>query len=216
LANLFLHYALDSWMAREFPAVAFERYADDAVYHCRSERQAQQLREAIAERLAGLGLVLHPIKTRVVYCKDSNRAGSYEHERFDFLGYTFRPRLARNRAGGYFVSFTPAVSDDAVKAMGLQMRRWRLHLWSGSTLSELAVAINAIVQGWINYYGRFYRSRLRPLLSRIDDYLVRWLRRKYRRFRHSAGKAWRALARIAAREPDLFAHWRYGLRLTAG
>ena len=123
------------WMAREFPAVPFERYCDDAVVHCGSERQAQQIRDAIAERMAQVGLELHPDKTRIVYCKDGTRRGSHEHEQFDFLGYTFRPRLAKSRRGDFFVSFLPAVSDDAAKAIRQEIRRWRLHQRSDKPLT---------------------------------------------------------------------------------
>ena len=148
LANIFLHYALDLWLGREFPDVPFARYADDEILHCKTEAQAQVLREAIIERLAQVGLELNLDKTRIVYCKDSDRTGSYEHEQFDFLGYTFRPRLARSKTGKKFVSFLPAVSEDAAKAMRRTIKRWRLHLRSGSTLADLAQEINSTVRGW--------------------------------------------------------------------
>jgi RNA-directed DNA polymerase len=177
LANIFLQYALDLWLCREFPAVPFERYADDAILHCNSKAQAQELRDAIIERLAQVGLELNLDKTRIVYCKDANRTGSDEHEQFTFLGYTFRPRSARNRRGETFVSFSPAVSGDNAKRIGREIKRWRLHLWSGQTLADLAQAINPIVRGWIDFYGRFYRSELNSLLRRIDEYLARWAMR---------------------------------------
>jgi RNA-directed DNA polymerase len=210
LANLFLHYALDLWLVREFPEVPFERYADDAILHCKSEQQARVVLDAIVERLAQVGLELNLDKTRIVYCKDSNRKGSHEHEQFTFLGYTFRPRPAWNRRGELFVSFAPAVSDDNKKAIGRRIKRWRLHLWSGQTLADLAEAINQIVRGWISYYGRFYRSELISLLRVIDEYLVRWAMRKYKRLRGRPTRAWRFLATVARREPGLFAHWQAG------
>jgi len=183
LANLLMHYAFDLWMTRTFPGVPFERYCDDAVVHCTSKEQAEQVRDAIANRLKECQLELHPVKTRIVYCKDANRRGSHEHESFTFLGYTFRPRLARSKRGGAFVSFLPAIGDDERKRIGRVIRRWRLHRWSGSTLTDLAKAINAEVQGWINYYGRFYRSELNRLLRRINEYLIRWARCKFKRLR---------------------------------
>ena len=207
LANLFLHYALDLWLGREFPDVPFERYADDVILHCKIEAQAQLVRDAIIERLAQVGLELNLDKTRIVYCKDSNRDGAHEHERFTFLGYTFRPRPARNRRGELFVSFAPAVSDDAAKAICRRIKRWRLHLWSGQSLADLAEAINPIVRGWIDFYGRFYRSRLISLLRRIDDYLARWAMRKYKRLRGRPTRAHGFLASVARREPKLFVHW---------
>ena len=214
LANLFLHYAFDKWLTREFPTVEFERYADDAVVHCATETQARQVLDAIARRMAQVGLELHPDKTRIVYCKQDGRPGSHEHERFNFLGYTFRPRLAKNRFGRFFVGFLPAISDDAAKAKRQEIRNWKLHRRSDKTLKDLAREVNPIVQGWINYYGRFYKSMLAPLLRRIDEYLVRWAMRKYKRLRRRRTRAWGWLASVAGREPNLFAHWRMGVRPT--
>jgi RNA-directed DNA polymerase len=209
LANLFLHYALDAWLRRTFPSVPFERYADDVIVHCASLAQAEQVQEAIRRRLAECGLQLHPDKTRIVYCKDSGRPGSYEHVSFDFLSYTFRPRKAKDKNGRFFTSFLPAVSDTAAKSMRQEIRRWRLHLWTSQDLRDIAAFIDPIVRGWINYYGRFYRSRLSTtVLRQINEYLIRWAMRKYARLRHSRRRAARLLARISRSNPDLFAHWR--------
>jgi len=212
LANLYLHYAFDMWLAREHPGVAFERYCDDAVIHCTSQAQAVMVRDALAARLAEVGLELHPAKTRVVYCKDADRRGDHEVTSFTFLGYTFRPRLAENRWGKHFVSFLPAVSKDAVKAMSREIRSWHIARRSDKSLTDLAQMVNSIVQGWINYYGRFYKSMLYPLLRRINEHLVRWACRKYKRLRRREKRARELLARAARRYPALFAHWRFGLK----
>jgi RNA-directed DNA polymerase len=206
LANLFLHYAFDMWMAREFPSCPFERYADDAVVHCATLRQARQVLEAIAARMEQLGLSLHPDKTKIVYCKDGNRPGSYEHVSFTFLGFEFRARAARGKNGKKFTSFLPAVSKDALKKMSAQVRSWRLHLRTGHTIGSLAREINPVVRGWMQYYGAFYRSALLPLLRRINAYLVRWLRKKYKRLR-PLKKARECWERVTAQYPWLFAHW---------
>jgi RNA-directed DNA polymerase len=212
LANLFLHYAFDVWMGKQFPDLQFERYCDDAVVHCKTEKQAQFVRDAIAGRLAQCGLELHPDKTRIVYCKDADRRATYANERFDFLGYTFRPRLSKGKAGKFLVNFSPAVSSEALKKMGRELRSWRLNLRSDKTLGDLAHMFNIVVQGWINYYGRFYRSALYPLLRRINEYLVRWAKRKYKRLHGNDRRARRWLVRVAKREPKLFVHWRQGVR----
>ncbi|WP_308020297.1 reverse transcriptase domain-containing protein [Streptomyces sp. LS1784] len=123
LANLFLHYAFETWMAREYPTVQFERYADDAVLHCASESQAQEVLAALSDRMVEVGLRLHPDKTRIVYCKDGVRPGSYEHEAFTFLGYTFRARRSRSRRGNLFLSFDPAISREALTKIGREVRR---------------------------------------------------------------------------------------------
>jgi RNA-directed DNA polymerase len=212
LANLYLHYAFDTWLAREFPAVTFERYCDDAVIHCGSEEQARLVRDALAQRLAQVGLELHPDKTRIVYCKDADRRDDHEVTSFTFLGYTFRPRLAKNRWGKHFVNFLPAVSKDAIKAMGRELRSWHIARRSDKSLTDLALMFNSIVQGWINYYGRFYKSMLYPLLRRINDHLVRWAMRKYKRLRRREKRAGELLAEASRRSPQLFAHWRIGLK----
>jgi len=208
LANIYLHYSFDMWMSREFPTIPFERYADDAVVHCISERQARFVLGKIKARMADCQLELSADKTLIVYCKDSNRKGSYEHERFDFLGFTFRPRKALNGQGELFTSFLPAVSDDAAKKIRHTIRRWRIHLWSGTHLTAIAREINQVVRGWINHYGRFYPSWLAKSLRRIDEYLVRWAMRKYKRLKGHRKRAWAFLANVFAREPKLFAHWR--------
>jgi RNA-directed DNA polymerase len=212
LANLFLHYAFDRWMAREFPAVPFERYADDAVAHCATEAQARDVLDAVGCRMAEVGLELHPDKTRIVYCKDADRRGSYEHERFDFLGYTFRPRLSRSRHGHHFVNFSPAVGDDAKRAIGREIRSWHIARRSDKSLTDLAQIFNPIVQGWINFYGRFYKSMLFLVLRRINERLARWAMRKYKRLRGHLTQAMKWLAAVARRAPGLFAHWRVGVR----
>jgi RNA-directed DNA polymerase len=214
LANLVLHYAIDEFLAREFPTVPFERYADDAVLHCVTERQAREVWVALAARLAGLGLQLHPDKTRIVYCKDDRRHGSYENVSFTFLGYTFQPRKAKTRDGKLYINFLPAVSLGALATMTGQIRRWRLPRWTTRNPDQLADRINPVVRGWMTYYGRFYRSRLYPLLARINTYLMRWASRKYTRLRsYKRFKAW--WLGLIDREPHLFAHWRW-VRTFAG
>ena len=212
LANLFMHYAFDTWMLREFPDHPFERYADDIVAHCDSEEQAHNLRATIAERLGSLGLELHPVKTRIVYCKDANRRGSYEYTSFDFLGYAFRGRLAKGPRG-YFVSFSPAMSVKARRAKGQQIRAWHLKRRSSTDLSGLAESINPQVRGWIGYYGAFYRSELVFLAERIDEHIVRWAMHKFKRLRGRRIRAWAWLRQVQQREPKLFPHWSL-LRIT--
>ena len=210
LASMFLHYAFDRWLARNYPTVSFERYADDAVIHCATKAEAEQVLARLRDRMTEVGLELHPDKTRIVYCKDANRHDSGEHEQFTLLGYMFRPRLASG-AHGHFVSFSPAVSPSATKSIRAKIKAWRLHSRSESSLTQLAAHINPIVTGWVAYYGRFYRSRLYPSLDNINEYLLRWAKKKYKRLRNRTIRARAWLAAIAARQPGLFAHWRLGV-----
>jgi RNA-directed DNA polymerase len=207
VANIFLHLAFDDWMRRVHPDVPFERYADDIVAHCGTETQAQQVLESIRRRLAQCRLEVHPGKTRIVYCKDDDRSRRYPQERFDFLGYTFRPRRSKNRWGKFFINFTPAVSPDAMTKMRQEMRRWRLPLRSDKAIDDLARMWNPVLRGWIQYYGRFYRSALYPVFRHLNELLVRWAMRKYKRLRGHRRRAEHWLGGVARREPRLFAHW---------
>jgi RNA-directed DNA polymerase len=207
LANLFLHYAFDMWMQRSHPHIPFERYADDAICHCRTEAEAQSLRAALERRFAECGLELHPQKTRIVYCKDDDRRGEYSETKFDFLGYTFQPRRSKSRRGKHFINFTPAVSNKATTAMRRTMRRWRLHLRSDKSLEDLARLVNPIIQGWISYFRHFYKSALYPTFHHLDNTLASWATRKYKRLRGHHRRATHWVARTARRQPGLFAHW---------
>src|SRR5207253_3803964 len=158
LANLFLHYAFDRWMAKRYPQLPFERFADDAIVHCRTEVEAQVVRAAIADACRSVGWSFIPKRRRVVYCKDDDRRRTYPNEKFDFLGYTFRPRRSKNRRGTFFINFSPAVSDQAVKAIRAEIRSWNLHLRSDKSIEDLSRMFNPIIRGWLQYYGRFYRS----------------------------------------------------------
>jgi RNA-directed DNA polymerase len=217
LANLFMHYAFDKWLEREFPAVEFERYADDAVVHCATERQAREVLAALEQRMAEVGLQLHPDKTRIVYCKDGKRRRrDCAETSFTFLGYTFRARNALNRSGtSMFTGFLPAVSKDALKRMSEEVRSWRIHLRTATELQDLAAWINPIVRGWMTYYGRYYRTALDRLLRRINTYLMRWAQQKYRRLRPFR-KALRWWKDLTARQPHLFAHWAWENEIASG
>ena len=216
LANLFLHYAFDVWMRKNYPQIPFERYADDILVHCRTEERAVMLLAAIEARLADCKLELNLTKTKIVYCKDSDRHGSYPNEKFDFLGYTFRGRDSKDRFGRKCINFAPAVSNEAAKRMRRFMRKWRLHLRSDKSLLDLSIRINPVLRGWINYYGRYHKSRLYPVFNRLNQTLIRWAMRKYKRFdNRSQRRAGYWLGRIANQRPSLFAHWRI-IRPTAG
>lgn len=207
LANLFLHYAFDMWMRKKFPACPFERYADDAIIHCDSEHQARQLLDMLRQRFADCRLELHPQKTRIVYCKDANRQDNYPEVQFDFLGYAFRPRGAMNRSGKMFVSFIPAVSAKATKAMQSVLRQWKLSHRGDLDLETLVQWLQPVVRGWVNYYGRFCPSRLYRVLRMVDELLVRWALRKYTGRKKPAAWAWDWLKRLRSKQPALLPHW---------
>jgi RNA-directed DNA polymerase len=206
LANLFLHYVFDEWMRINYPQTPFERYADDVIVHCRSEAEAKMVHTAIAGRLAACHLELHPQKTKIVYCKDSNRRRRYANEKFDFLGYTFRPRRAKSRSGEYFISFSPGISDKARKSVREKIRSWKLYRRSDLEIEDLARWINPIVRGWLAYYGRYYRSELHGIMDQIDQIISRWAMRKYKNLR-GRKRVWGWIKRLKRNQPSLFAHW---------
>jgi len=120
--------------------------------------------------------------------------------------------LAKNRFGKHFLNFLPAVSRDAVTAMSREIRSWHIARRSDKSLDDLARMFNSVVQGWINYYGRFYKSMLYPLFRHLNRLLVRWACRKYKRLKRRERRAGEWMAQVAVRAPNLFAHWRFGVR----
>jgi group II intron reverse transcriptase/maturase len=208
LANLFLHYVFDCWMAKTHPQIVFERYADDIICHCRTNSEAAALLVQLEERFVACRLRLHPQKTKIVYCKDTHRTGSYLVVTFDFLGYTFQPRLAKWPNGEYGVSFLPAVSRSALKEIRKAVRLWALQCRSDKHLDDLARIFGPYIRGWINYYSHFYKSALYSTLRLIDDHLSRWAQRKFKHLRQRPKRARTWLAGVVRRTPGLFPHWR--------
>jgi len=213
LANLFLHYAFDLWMGRTFRNAPWCRYADDGLVHCRTEHEAQTIRAALAIRFGECGLEMHPDKTKIVYCKDGSRNGQYPNTKFDFLGYTFRARLVKNRKrNSMFVNFTPAVSSKAVTTMRQTTRSWNFRNRSDLSLHEIARMYNPVLRGWLSYYGQFSASAMYPVLRHFNKTLVAWAMRKFRRLKGHKTRASLFMEGIAKRQPQLFAHWQRGMK----
>jgi RNA-directed DNA polymerase len=216
LANLFLHYVFDKWMEINHPYNPWARYADDAVIHCKKRTDAENLLINLKERFRECKLEIHPDKTKIVYCKDDDRKEEYGNIKFDFLGYTFRPRLSKNKYGKFFVNFTPAVSNKSKKAMRKVVHDWRMHLKPDKNINDLSKMFNPVIRGWVNYYGCFYKSGLYPVMRHINMALVRWVRRKYKKFERHRKRADKWLGRIARRDPKLFYHWQQKMVLPKG
>jgi len=212
LANLFLHYTFDVWMARHYPDNPWCRYADDGLVHCRTEQEAQSIRTALDARFAQCALQMHPEKTKIVYCKDGSRKGRYPTTEFDFLGYTFRRRVVKNRKrNSMFVSFTPAVSNKAVKAMRETTRKLNYRNRTDLSLADIARMHNPILRGWLAYYGRFCRSAMYPVFRHFNKTLVSWAMRKYKRLKGHTIRTSRFLERLSETQSYLFVHWQQGM-----
>lgn len=209
LANLYLHYTFDVWMKHNNPMIKYERYADDIICHCQTEFQAKELLEKLKARFTACGLMLHPQKTKIVYCKDDRRSSNYPCVSFDFLGYTFKPRKARSREGEIFQGFNPAVSQKAMKNINTEIRSWRLQSRVDKTLNDLGRIFNPIIRGWLNYYGKYNKTVLSRVFKRLDQRLVHWLMRKCKRLRGHTAKAREHLRKVIKHNPTVFAHWRF-------
>lgn len=215
LANLFLHYTFDKWMAIHHPNNPFARYADDAVIHCKTEEEAKRILEFLDQRMKECKLELHPDKTKIVYCKDADRKEEHENISFDFLGFTFRPRLSKNRWGKHFVNFTPAISNKSKKSIRQKVRSWKLQLKAEKDINDLSNMFNPVIQGWINYYGSFYKSEMYSALRHINKALIMWARKKYKKLARHKKRAEHLMGRIAKQSPRLFKHWELGIKPTA-
>jgi group II intron reverse transcriptase/maturase len=212
LSNLFMHYAFDLWMARTRPDLPWCRYADDGLVHCRNEHEALVLKAALQARLAECHLEMHPTKTKIVYCKDGKRRGTYPNIKFDFLGYCFRPRQVRNsRDNSLFCSFSPAVSPSALKTMRAEIRELGIRRRTELSLVEIAHRINPLLRGWISYYGRYAPSALAPLLRYVNQTLKAWAMRKFKRFKAHKIRVSHFLQKLSRQNANLFVHWRLGM-----
>jgi RNA-directed DNA polymerase len=216
LANLFLHYVFDDWMKREFERNTWCRYADDALIHCQTLKQAEFIKKKLENRLKLAGLELHPEKTRIVYCKDSNRNKEYQHIQFAFLGYTFKPRKAKGKNGRTFTSFLPAISQEAKQAIRQTVHDWHLLWMTNKSLKDLAEKYNPAIRGWLNYYGKYGKRELADVLKHINLHLCYWFRRKYKKYRSKKDESRRAMGEIANKERQLFAHWAVGIMEMVG
>lgn len=214
LANLFMHYVFDDYMSKEFPNINWVRYADDGCLNCVSLKQAKYMIKVLDKRFELFGLELNLSKTKIVYCKDDDRKGSYENISFDFLGYTFKPRGAKNKYGKYFTSFLPGMSGKAQKTIRKEVRSWKLQIKVDKTLEDISRMFNSKIQGWINYYTHYYKSEIYDTLKYINRCLTKWVRSKYKK-KNSRRKAVNWLTGIAKREPKLFAQWKFGILPTA-
>lgn len=214
LANLFLHYAVDQWLSTHFNGVKFERYADDIVIHCKSEKQAKYVHERLQKRMQECKLELHPEKTKIAYCKDHKRTGDYELVKFDFLGFTFKPRPSKTKDGHMFLGFDLAISVKSGKRILKTLRQTQFHRWSGATIESIAAELNPQLKGWINYYGKFRPSALNFIFWCFHRKLIKWVMNRYKSLRNKLKKVYRFLERVQKTVPTLFAHWQHGYLVT--
>ena len=205
-----MHYVFDDFMSKEFPHISWVRYADDGALNCVTSKQAKYIINVLDKRFKTFGLELNLTKTKIIYCKDSNRKGNYENISFDFLGYTFKPRRVQDKTGKRFTGFLPAMSNKAQKTIRKEIISWRLQLKVSMTLEDIAKIYNNKIQGWINYYSHYYKTEVAKLLRYINLCLVKWVRHKYKNIR-SMKRAREWLRKVYNNNPKMFAHWKIGI-----
>lgn len=210
LANLFMHYAFDVWLIRNYKDAPFERYADDAIIHCKSENEALEILRALNTRLTECKLELHPQKTKIVYCKDKDRKLEYPNTEFDFLGYTFRRIFIKDRTGRLQFNFLPQVSRKSAKSFRDKIKEKNIHAMSGSKIEMVAEVLNPMIRGWLNYFSKYNKSAVKYTMDCINRRLVKWAMSKYKHFRNHRSNAEKWLTQIAKREPNIFPHWAVG------
>lgn len=212
LANLFLHYAMDKWLEQNHPKVEYVRYADDAILHCRTKTEAEQTLAALDERMKACGLELHPEKTKQVYCRDYRRQDTYETVKFDFLGYSFQPRSTKSKqTGKLFLGFDCAISISSKKRIADKLEDLKIDRLNFKSIVGVALYLEPFIRGWINYYGKYRITELKPVFLLLRQRLVWWARKRYKRYKTNMVKAYRWLDRVQKQFPNLFYQWRYGL-----
>ncbi len=209
LANLFLHYAFDKWLEKTDSTISYSRYADDVIVHCRSQYEAEQTLKAIKQRMTEVGLELHPKKTKIVYCRDSRRKGSYPEVKFDFLGYSFQPRDTASKKG-MFLGYDCAISIRSRKAIADKLGELKVEKMTYKSIVGIAQRLNPMIRGWINYYGKFRISMLHKVFRLLNQRLIRWGRKRYKRYKTSINRASKWLQRVQEQYRYLFYHWQFG------
>ena len=211
LANLFLHYAFDMWITKKHPSICFERYADDIIVHCHTQQEAEVILLQIAERMNQCQLELHPVKTKIVYCRDYRRKEPHEQVQFDFLGFSFQPRPTKDyQTGIIYNMFDLSISRSSQKKIVEGINRFKVQMWSGSTIEEIADTLYSKLQGWINYYGKFRKWLFLNVFRRLSFRLMQWAQHKYKLSGIKQSYQW--LENYQREHPNLFVHWRYGYK----
>lgn len=211
MSNLFLHYGFDKWLEQTDNTVNFTRYADDVIVNCKSQQHAEQILKTIENRMHRIGLELHPQKTKIVYCKDYRRKGKYQNVKFDFLGYSFQPRTSRSKGrSGLFLGFDCGISIGSRKRIADKLGELKVHRMTSDSIVGIAKILNPMIRGWVNYYGKFRKSMLHGVFKLLNNRLVKWARKRYKRYKTSIKRAYQWFFRVREQFPDLFYHWKMG------
>ena len=211
LANLYLHYGFDKWLEQTDATVNYTRYADDVIVHCKSERHAEQVLKQINERMKSIDLELHPKKTKIVYCKDYRRRGKYPVVKFDFLGYSFQPRTTKSKRNkGLFLGFDCAISISSCKRIADKLGEMQVEKMTFKSVVGIAQKLNPMIRGWIQYYGKYRKSKLHRVFRLLNQRLTRWARKRYKRYKTSIKRSYKWLSRVQEQYPNLFYHWSLG------
>jgi group II intron reverse transcriptase/maturase len=210
LANLFLHYAFDSWLENLDKSVAFTRYADDVILHCNTKAHAEQTLQLVHQRMESVGLELHPKKTKIVYCRDYKRREKYPIIKFDFLGYSFQPRTSYSKKKRkVFLGYDCAISISSRKRIADMLEELNVKKLTFKSIVGVAQYLNPMIRGWVRYYGKFKMYELTKVFRLLSKRLVWWARKRYKRYKTSIKKGYKWLATVRNQYPTLFYHWNF-------
>ena len=203
LANIFLHFTFDKWMEIHYPMIRFERYSDDIIIHCISEKQAQFIQGQIVKRFEACKLAINADKTKIVYClNDQNREKAQAKKSFTFLGYTFKPRYCPTQYGLRLIT-SACMSKEAKNHVRDTIRKFSIRKFRGN-IQQLSTALSSRIRGWMNYYCKFHKWTTTGLWYWLNKKLIEWTMSNKRIGKR---KAIRWLNTVYNSHPHLFGHW---------
>ena len=213
LANIYLHHAFDMWMDTTHPNCPFERYADDIVIHCVSKEEALQMLDALKVRMQEFELTLHPEKTKIVYCKNYQRNDKHDNESFTFLSYSFQPRTIKDKFGRVkrLNVFSAAICNAAKTSIRKAIKEVLRARWSTQSLTWFAEKLNPKIRGWINYYTKFNREEAYGVFYYLNGLIRKWMKNTYKI--QGKGQLFKRYRLFQAENPDLFYHWKRGVKI---
>jgi len=203
LANIFLHFTFGMWVSKYYPKIRFERYSDDIIIHCVSEKQSLYLLDKVVRRFKCCKLTVHEGKTKIVYCRNNqNREKTQAKNSFTFLGYSFRPRYCPTRYGLRLLT-SACMSESAKRAIRDKIRRFSIRKFRGN-IQALSKSLRSRIKGWMNYYCRFHKWTTTGLWFWLNKKLIEW---RMSNKRTGKRRAIRWLMTVYKTSPRLFDHW---------
>ena len=200
LSNIFLHVVFDKWMEKEHPEKPFERYADDIVVHCKTEKQAKFVKAMIEKRMKSCKLELHPVKTKIIHLRGESES-KYPRS-LDFLGFSLRLQMVETKVGKKLMP-TVVISQKSKNSIYAKLRSLKIHEMHTS-IYGVSKKLSPIIRGIMNYYCKFWSGHTHYIWHRLNVRLTKWVKR-IRSMSTRAAIRW--LKEKYKVKPGLFPHW---------